>query len=163
MSLDVEQLYTRYGPMVHRRCRALLQDDEAAAEATQEVFVRLIERAETLDARAPSSLLYRMATNHCLNRIRAKARRPEDPDSSLLQRIAALPEVEARTHARFSLRRIFDAQQESTREIAALFFLDGMTLAEVAEEVGMSVSGVRKRLRKLKEDLDPEDAMRGWS
>jgi RNA polymerase sigma-70 factor, ECF subfamily len=31
--------------------------------------------------------------------------------------------------------------------------VDGMTLAEVAEEVGLSVSGVRKRLRGLRAHL----------
>ena len=34
-----------------------------------------------------------------------------------------------------------------------LHFADGMTLQEVADEVGMSMSGVRKRLRGLRERL----------
>ena len=46
----------------------------------------------------------------------------------------------------------------STRTMATLHLLDGMTLQEVADAVGLSVSGVRKRLRtfqaKLK-DLEP--------
>ena len=32
-----------------------------------------------------------------------------------------------------------------------MLYVDGMTLEEVAAEVGLSVSGVRKRLRVLKE------------
>ncbi len=34
--------------------------------------------------------------------------------------------------------------------MAVMHLLDGMTLEQVAREVGMSVSGVRKRLRKLR-------------
>ena len=34
-----------------------------------------------------------------------------------------------------------------------MHLLDGFTLEEVAEEVGMSVSGVRKRLRGLRASL----------
>ena len=60
------------------------------------------------------------------------------------------PDIEARVGARWSLSRIFGEQKESTRTIALLHLLDGMTLSEVADEVGMSVSGVRKRLRGLK-------------
>jgi RNA polymerase sigma-70 factor (ECF subfamily) len=37
--------------------------------------------------------------------------------------------------------------------MAVLHFLDGMTLEEVAGECGMSVSGVRRRLRALRDSL----------
>ncbi|MEZ4449986.1 MAG: winged helix-turn-helix transcriptional regulator [Nannocystaceae bacterium] len=41
----------------------------------------------------------------------------------------------------------------STATIAVLHLHDGLTFEEVAEVVGLSVSGVRKRLRKLKATL----------
>ncbi|MEI8095928.1 MAG: sigma factor [Spirochaetales bacterium] len=53
---DVETLYRRYGPMVHRRCRALL-GDERASDASQEVFVRLLRTQKRLEDRGLSSLL----------------------------------------------------------------------------------------------------------
>lgn len=152
---DVERLYERYGPMVIRRCRSLLGDEEDAVDAAQEVFVRILERADTLDLRAPSSLLYRTATNLCLNRIRAASRRPEVPNSELIMQIAQLPDDAERVEARSLLRRIFRRQKESTRMIAVLYWVEGMTYEEVAEEVGMSVSGIRKRLRKLRQQLGP--------
>jgi DNA-directed RNA polymerase specialized sigma24 family protein len=37
LTVDVEALYRSYGPMVLRRCRQLLSDEENAAEAMQEV------------------------------------------------------------------------------------------------------------------------------
>ena len=37
--------------------------------------------------------------------------------------------------------------------MAVLYYVDGMTLEEVAREVGMSVSGVRKRLLGLRKSL----------
>ena len=68
--LDVGALSRRYGPMVLRRCRQLLRNEDEALDACQDVFVRLIEGRRRLNAQYPSSLLYRMATNVCLNRIR---------------------------------------------------------------------------------------------
>jgi len=47
------------------------------------------------------------------------------------------------------LDAIFGGERESTRTIAVMHYVDGMTLEEVAREAGMSVSGVRKRLRML--------------
>ena len=38
MAIDVEALYRSHGPMVLRRCRGLLGDDQLAEEAMHEVF-----------------------------------------------------------------------------------------------------------------------------
>ena len=82
--MDIDQLYRQYGPMVMRRCRQLLRDEDQALDATQDVFVRLIERRDHLRADYPSSLLYRIATNICLNRIRDAKNRKTSTDQKLL-------------------------------------------------------------------------------
>ena len=152
-ALDIEDLTDRYGPMVFRRCRRLLRDEDDAMDACQDVFVRLIEHRNRLDARYPSSLLYRIATNLCLNRIRDRQRRPTtDEDATLLQ-IASAEKPGAAGEARAILDRLFDRHPESSRTIAVLHYLDGLTLEQVAAEVGLSVSGVRKRLRGLRHTL----------
>jgi len=48
---------------------------------------------------------------------------------------------------------LFTGSREKTRYICALYYIDGMTHAQVAEEVGMSVSGVRAQLRRLRDSL----------
>jgi RNA polymerase sigma-70 factor (ECF subfamily) len=48
------------------------------------------------------------------------------------------------------LASIFAKEKPSTRVIAVMHFVDGLTYEETAAEVGLSVSGVRKRLRGLK-------------
>jgi RNA polymerase sigma-70 factor (ECF subfamily) len=55
--------------------------------------------------------------------------------------------------ARSLLGRLLGSEPESSGVIAVLHLHDGLTLEEVAAEVGMSVSGVRKRLRRLQERL----------
>ncbi len=91
MAIDVESLYTRYGPMVLRRCRAMLRQEDEAADAMQDVFVRLLVERSRLDPKACSSLLYRVATNVCLNRLRSRRRRPEDAQSELLLNVVINP------------------------------------------------------------------------
>ncbi len=153
MAVDVERYYRQYGPMVLRRCRKLLTDEERARDAMQDTFVQLIRYSGRLKHEAPSSLLYRMATNVCLNIIRSAGRHPEDPNDDLLSRIAGIEEPESRLAARNLLGRLFVKERPSTRAIAVMHLLDRMTLDEVALEVGMSVSGVRKRLRPLRSKL----------
>lgn len=151
--MDVEDLYQRYGPMVVRRCRQLLRDEEQALDAAQDVFVRVLERRDKLKADYPSSLLYRMATNLCLNRIRDKKRRGETADDGIIEQIADWEDIESGVVARSMLEKLFGLERESTRTMALLHYVDKMTLEQVADEVGMSVSGVRKRLRGLREKL----------
>jgi RNA polymerase sigma-70 factor (ECF subfamily) len=156
--IDVEQAYRQYGPLVLRRCRKLLRDDARALDAMQDVFVEVLRRHETLTATAPAALFMRVATNVCLNRLRTQRRRKEDPsDAVLLEIAAALPDGESQSAARRMLARIFGVGTESTFEIAVMHYVDRMTLDEVAHEVGLSVSGVRKRLRTLRDRLPSQE------
>ena len=151
--IDVEAVSRRYGPMVLRRCRRLLGDEQEALDACQDVFVRIVQRRARLDGRYPSSLLYRIATNVCLNRLRDRRRAPVTRDEAVLYEIARAEEPGAASDARLLLDRLFGRHPESSRTIAVLHYVDGLTLEEVAEEIGMSVSGVRKRLRALRASL----------
>jgi RNA polymerase sigma-70 factor (ECF subfamily) len=148
--IDVEQFYRRYGPMVLRRCRFMLRNEEKALDAMQEVFVQVLRRQDRLDPRAPSSLLYRIATNTCLNVIRGERRRPERAGDDLLETIAGVDDPAERALSAHLLEGVFSRELASTRTMAVLHYVDGMTLEETAEAVGLSVSGVRKRLRGLR-------------
>ena len=148
---NLEEWYRRYGPLVLRRCFQLLKDAEEANDALQEVFMQILRRPGLLEAEFASSLLYKIATNTCLNRLRGMNRRAETRDEAVLLNIASEEDVEGRSAAGRLLDRIFGRLPESTRVMAVLHFVDGLTLEEVAQETSLSVSGVRKRLRALKQ------------
>jgi RNA polymerase sigma-70 factor (ECF subfamily) len=154
--INIEKYYTRYGPMVLRRCRQLLRDEDRAQDAMQDVFTRLLMRKETLKDVYPSSLLFRMATNVCLNMIRNRKDHLDINTHAILSQIAFLDDSEDRTMIQSTLDRVFNREKKSTREIAVLHFVDGMTLREVAQEVGLSLSGVRKRIRDLRTRIQVE-------
>ncbi len=120
-------------------------------DAAQETFVKLLRYRDRLTDRAPSSMLYTIATNVCLNMMRSAGRRPRSAGEEALERIASSEDVEAAALDRTMLDGIFAHERASTRTMAVMHYVDGMTLEEVAGHVGLSVSGVRKRLRQLKE------------
>jgi RNA polymerase sigma-70 factor (ECF subfamily) len=160
--IDVESAYRQFGPMVLRRCRRLLRDDARALDTMHDVFVEVLRRRDRLDGIAPSALFLRVATNLCLNRLRTTRRHPEDRDDALLLSIAAdAPDPDARSSARRLLDRIFQRESESTLTIAVMHYVDRMTLEEVAAEIGLSVSGVRKRLRTLRARLPVVEGVEG--
>ena len=148
--IDVEALYRRFGPMVLRRCRRLLRNEDDAMEVAQEVFVSLVRNKRRLDDRYPSALLFRMATNLCLNRIRDRRHDPALPGDEVLHRIAGWKDLDAPLF----LDALFRREPVSTRTMAVIHFVDGFTHEQVARITGLSVSGVRKRLRGLRERLE---------
>jgi RNA polymerase sigma-70 factor, ECF subfamily len=154
MSFDVEAAYRKHGPMVRRRCAFLLKDNEAARDATQEVFVVLVVHAKRFDETGSSRLLWTIATRVCLNRLRTKRRHPEEHvDDDVIGAIAGADDTFAAVATSRVLDAIFGgaALKADTRTLAVMHWVDGMTLEETAESSGMSVSGVRKRLRTLQE------------
>lgn len=167
-AIDIEEYYSRYGPMVLRRCRRLLKDEDRALDAMQEVFVKLLSYKDRLNGSYPSSLLFRIATNICLNKIRDRRDHQSLDDADNLTQIATYDEIETRLINNNLLDFIFKKEKESvrinpkkpgTREIAVMHFVDGMTLKEVADEVGLSVSGVRKRLRQLRACIQNKEVL----
>jgi RNA polymerase sigma factor, sigma-70 family len=148
--MELSKLYEAYAPMVYRRSMMLLRDQSEAEDMMQNVFLRVFERWDGLDVSQPSSLLWNTTTRLCLNRIRDKKRRGLDTDTSeILLSIACADDDEGEKEAKGILAKLFSREPESSRTIAVLHFVDGMTLEETAREVGLSVSGVRKRLRNL--------------
>ena len=150
--MNFEQLYRTYGPMVLRRCRRMLGNEEDAIDAMQETFLRIHRRWNSIHLQGPSSLLYTVATRVCLNMLRKRARAPIALEPAIVEESwAQEPPEEERIIATHFADRLFEGEPRGTREMAALHYGEGRTLRETADRVGMSVSGVRKRLRHLRE------------
>ena len=149
MAIDIAVWYEKYGPMVIRRCRNILGNEEDALDAVHDVFMNLLRSESRLHGQFPSSLLYTMATNICLNRIRDRKREilgdfPADEVKPCIDEGFEQVETE------MVLELILKDESEMTRSICFMYHADGMTLKEIGEVVGLSVSGVRKRLTAFK-------------
>ena len=116
--LDVALTYARFGPMVLRRCRRLLDDDDEADDAMHDVFAALVKRQSQTHSGGMSSLLYTMATHTCLDRLRRRRRRPF-VDNRVLDELAALDDGAERSVVRNVLDVLFAREPASTRVMAA--------------------------------------------
>jgi RNA polymerase sigma-70 factor (ECF subfamily) len=143
----LEDLYRRHAGAVLGRCRYLLRDGEAARDAAQDVFVRALRALPELQtASSPTVWLQRIATNHCLNLLRASRASWRDEVARLAEGRAA-PGIEP--EARELVRALLGAAPAEAQEVAVLYFVDEMTQAEIAEATGRSLPTVRKRLREF--------------
>lgn len=141
-NVELKFFYERYGPMVYRRCLKLINNKELALELMQDTFIKFANyNSKNI---YPSSLLYKIATNLSLNYIK-KERHNINLDFQ--------EESSQNSEAIFSknvLEKMFFDEKTKYLEIAVFYFLDGMTLEELSTETGMSVSGIRKILDRLK-------------
>jgi RNA polymerase sigma-70 factor (ECF subfamily) len=136
----VIQLYRELGPVVYRRCVRLLGDREAARDAAQEVFLRLLREPERLEEGAGAlPWIYRVTMNHCLNLRRERGRRGEVDALELCAGAESFPE---RRLAQQVLGR-FDAV---TQAVAVGVLVDGMEREEVAGVLGISRRTVHRKL-----------------
>ena len=149
LSEMIEEYYKRYAPSVYRRCKWLLRDDDIANDAMQDVFVQLLLKKNRPAINNASSYLFRMATNISLKIIQKNAKKNELNCDELLERIAFAEDIEEKTIVNDLLNKLFLKVPATTKEIAVMVYIDKMTLKEVADEVNMSVSGIKKRLNSL--------------
>ena len=145
MNIDIAAWYEKYGPMVIRRCRVLLRNNDEAMDAVHDVFMNLLGAKDRLANVFPSSLLYTIATNVCLNRLRGRKREelfPPGWEENFPVRDGSYDQADAK----LLVETILENESEETRTILFMYHADGMTLREVGEAVGLSISGVKKRL-----------------
>jgi RNA polymerase sigma-70 factor (ECF subfamily) len=148
---EIHALYDRYGHVVFHRCRTILGDEQEARDAMQEVFVRLMKNVDQFRGEAsPLTWLYRVSTNLCLNRVRdhrARARKLAEPDPSAdtLPGMSAFAGIDP--ERRNLVRSLLDRIDDETRAIVIYYFVDEMTLEEIAALVDLSVPTVRKRIQ----------------
>lgn len=145
---EAARLYREYGPAVYRRCLRLLGNRDAAQDATQEVFVKLVRELKSIREREHQLLpwLYRVATNHCLNLRRNTRRRGEmlDPDLDIRAEapIASFP-------ARRLAQQVLSRFDPGTQAVAVGAFVDGMEREEIAAALGISQRTVTRKLGRF--------------
>jgi RNA polymerase sigma factor (sigma-70 family) len=151
--IDIEAYYLRYGPMVLRRCRQMLKDEQSAHDAMQEVFLRVLTNQDRLTGMYPSALLYRIATNICLNRIRNERKHTVSEYLDILHNTSFFEEQGGSDSAKKLLEYVLQREKEAIRKLAVMYFINGMTIKEIAETTKLSVSGVHKKLEKLRRKI----------
>lgn len=149
-SPPIADLFERYSAVIYRRCRQMLRDHALAEDAVQEVFFRALRAHDQFRGESsPLTWLYSIATKHCLQQIRNTTRRQSKLDTLSAQaRAQVVPEL---LEEGLTLLQILDEQDETTRHVAYLRFVDGMTITEVADVSGVSRKTASKRLARFLE------------
>ena len=146
-----EALYEQHHGYVFRTAYALTGDRGLAEEILQDTFVRAYRhRANLWVGRSPLPWLNRVALNLCytrLSRRRLPTRVMDDVVSDTLRDQALGPD-ELAEHQELcqTVRTGIAALPPKHRNVVALYYLDGLSLQETAEVLGVRLGTVKSRL-----------------
>lgn len=145
----LRELYEKHAHRVYDRCLYLLRSPEEAEDAMHDVFIKAQRNLASFRGDAsPLTWLTRIATNHCLNVIRAKRAAWHDRFKKEVENQERGDDAGARhTEAQELLRYCLDKVDRDLAEVATYYFVDEMTQKEITELVGISAPTLRKRLR----------------
>ena len=156
--MDLRDLYTRYGGSVYGRCFYLLKERSKAEDAMQDVFAKALGKGATFRGESsPLTWLITIATNHCLNLIRSEqapwhSRFAEEEVGRARRAVfdgGGGPSGPRLFENREAVRKVLARADRETQAAAIHYYVDEMTLEEVAAALGRSVPTVRKRLESF--------------
>jgi RNA polymerase sigma-70 factor (ECF subfamily) len=145
------QLYDRHQRMVYRTAVAITGDPDAAADLLQDVFLRLHRFVLHVDPQRPlEPWLYRMTANLAytwLKRHNRWTRSLEDVAEWLAGSKKQTPSVQAEANAAWlELRHAIVALPFQQRVVVVLYYLNDLSLQEIAEILDIPEGTVKSRL-----------------
>ena len=157
----LERLAVRWQPRLLRSARRFTGDAELAREAVQESWIGIVSGLGKLrDASRFPAWAFQILRRRCADRVRAVAAdRPRSDELTETNEPASTP----RPDDGIAINRAFAKLSTDQRIAATLFFVEQLTLDEIAIATGAPVGTVKSRIfaarRKLKEALgDHADA-----
>lgn len=147
--MEIKSLYERYASMVHRRCRSILKTEDDAWDATQEVFMKLVDALPKIQKKdSIYSWLLSTSTNHCISILRKKQHLPFDEEIHL-QESKLLPQ-EKNTLKNEVFKIFLKPWDKRVQEVVIYTYFDGYKQEEIAKITGMGESTIRRHLTNFK-------------
>lgn len=148
----------RYSDMVYTLCLRMLGVEADAADAAQEVFVKVYRSMAGFQEKSKfSTWIYRIAYNHCISVIRKKVKIidmvDELPDVEVNnQDVSGLELISSEERKRY-LNMAIEALAETDAVVITLFYYDELSLEEIAEVTGLTNANIRIKLHRSRKKM----------
>ena len=153
-----EELVRRHQQRVFALVGGILRRPEDVEDVAQQVFLKAYLGLKKFDQRAAfSTWLYKIAVNECWDYLRKKKVRPlvyeADLSEEQVSRLDGIVSADRppegpsdRAEMREVLERLLSALPEQDRELLVLKEMEGFSVQELAEILGLNVNTVKVRL-----------------
>lgn len=149
-------LFERYGHLVLGVCCKYLKDTEAAKDAMQQVFIKLIDDLPRFEIKNFKGWLLQVARNHCLMQLRKNV--PEIHSEELMNR--AVVESDESWHHKIEEEHLYQQLElalsllnDEQRICVQYFYLEKYTYAEISAKTKYTLQEVKSFLQNGKRNL----------
>ena len=152
------EIYDRYSGRIYNFAFRFLRNAEAAEDATQEVFVKMLKHANQFHGDAKlSTWLFSITANWCRDYLRKADNKSKESDDVLVTlpapaELAPDRSLEQREDAA-RVRRALEELTPEQREAILLSRYQGLSYAEIAQIAGCSEGAVKTRVFRAMETL----------
>jgi RNA polymerase sigma-70 factor (ECF subfamily) len=152
------EIFDRYSARIYNFAYRFLRNSEAAEDATQEVFVKMLRHARQFHGDAKlSTWLFSIAANHCRDHLRKADNKVKESEETLLHLPAPADEAPDRDLEKREdearVRKALEVLTPEQREAILLSRYQGMSYAEIAQIAGCSEGAVKTRVFRAMETL----------
>jgi RNA polymerase sigma-70 factor, ECF subfamily len=156
MNATLEHIWDEFSEKLGQFIRARVSDPATAQDILQDVFVKIQKRLGQLhDPTKPEGWIYLIARNAIIDHYRTRKETVEVPATMPVEPTANDGEIE---ELKASFRRMIYSLPEPYRDAVVLTELEGLTQRELANRLGISLSGAKSRVQRgraqLKQMLD---------
>ena len=153
-----EELMRRHQHRVFAVAGGILRKREDVEDIAQQAFVKAFFSLKRFDQRSAfSTWLYKITVNECWDMLRKKKVRPLVYESDLSEeqarqviaseeKVNVGPDVSERLEAREQVNRLLDVLDERDRWMLILKEVEGFSIEEIAEILGLNSNTVKVRL-----------------
>lgn len=162
-------LIEKYRKQVHAHAWRRTRDFHIAEDITQETFLQVYQKLETLEDSAQfSRWLYKIVDNLCnawFRKNRIKTESLEETDISEIE-TEAYSQYIAAEHAKTTaevqrdlVKKLLAKLKESDREVITLHYFEEMTSSEIGTYLGVSENTAKSRIRRARQRLKKYEFM----
>jgi len=154
-----ECLVERYRPRLYRHALCIVKEQEAAWDATQEVFVKGMRETRLFDEEFQiKAWLFRVTSNLCYNVVRDRNRRQrllnkrEEEARPTDQSRCSTSEISNKA-ARTTIMSAMNELSENHKKILFLRYYDDLSYSEIADKLQIKLGTVMSRLSRARNSL----------
>ncbi|MCL4788324.1 MAG: RNA polymerase sigma factor SigZ [Verrucomicrobia bacterium] len=151
MNATLEHIWHEFADRLREFIRRRVADPHTAEDILQDVFVKIQARLNRLkDPAKLQSWIYLIARNAIIDHYRTRKETVEVPETLAAETEPADGEME---DLKASFRRMIYSLPEPYREALVMTEFEGLTQPQLAERLGISLSGAKSRVQRGRAQL----------
>jgi len=155
MQINLEPIWEQFHSRLLKFIRSRVEDAAAADDIIQNVFLRIHTNMESLsDSNRLESWIFQIARNAIIDHYRRRRDLVEISETTPAD--DDFIEPDAAEILASSMRSMVDELPEPYRQALILTEYDGLTQAELAERLGISLSGAKSRVQRARQRIKDE-------